>query len=95
MKKTAITELTPSSSRKSFYGKAKVIEKDGTHYLCSYSTIVGSVDKAGKVHRYWDGRTNTTTAHIASFLKQFTDIGTTKEFYALPCEKAPTVTVTL
>lgn len=67
-----IYELTPmKDSRKSFYGKAKVIEHDnGTIQLQSYNTIVCEI--AGGVFRMlWDGRTQTTTRHINEFKHQF------------------------
>jgi len=96
MKRAVVTELIPSSSRKSFYGRAKVIEQGGSRYLLSYRTVVGSVDGKGKVHRYWDGKSNTTSAHIVSFLKQFADRPmTSREFYSVPCEKSPEVVVTV
>lgn len=67
-----IYELTPmKDSRKSFYGKAKVIEHDnGTIQLQSYNTIVCEI--AGGVFRMlWDGRTQTTNRHINEFKHQF------------------------
>ena len=54
--------------QKSFYGKAMVLISDtGDKYLKSYNTIVCGVIN-GKVHRYWDSRSNTTTRHLRSFL---------------------------
>lgn len=64
-------ELSPRfDSRKSFYGKAQVIEyTDGTHELKSYNTIV-SREKGGKVEHL--GRwSNTTSRHQKEFEKQF------------------------
>ena len=43
-----IYELIPTNGRKSFYGKAKVIECEGENFLQSYNTIVCKVDKNGK-----------------------------------------------
>ena len=45
--------LHPVDWRKSFYGKAGVIEENGNVYLRSYNTIVcGIVD--GEFRRFWD-----------------------------------------
>lgn len=64
-------ELMPRfDSRKSFYGKAQVIEyTDGTHALKSYDTIV-SRENGGKVEHLgkWS---NTTSRHQREFEKQF------------------------
>lgn len=67
-----IYELTPmKDSRKSFYGKAKVIEHDnGTIQLQSYNTIVCEI-VGGVFRMLWDGRTQTTTRHINEFKHQF------------------------
>jgi hypothetical protein len=60
-------------SRKSFYGKAHVIELDnGTLQLQSYNTIVGEI-KNGKYFQLWDGKSQTTTRHIKEFIKQFAE----------------------
>jgi hypothetical protein len=65
-------ELPCLDSRKSFYGKAQVIEKeDGSKQLKSYSTIVCSIDASGAFHRHWIGESATTIRHINSFLKFF------------------------
>ena len=67
-----IYELTPMrDSRKSFYGKARVIEHDnGTIQLQSYNTIVCEIVD-GVFRMLWDGRTQTTTRHIKEFKYQF------------------------
>lgn len=66
-----IYELTPTNNRKSFYGKAKVIEKDnGDIELRSYETIVARI-RNGKFERLWDGYSATTMNHINSFLDTF------------------------
>ena len=58
-------------SRKSFYGKAHIIELDnGIKQLQSYSTIVGEI-RDGKYYQLWDGKSQTTTRHIKEFRKQF------------------------
>lgn len=59
------------NSRRSFYGKAKVIVlDDGTIQLLSYDTIVGEI-RDGKYYQLWDGKSQTTTRHINEFKKQF------------------------
>ena len=61
-------------SRKSFYGKALVIEHDdGTKQLQSYSTIVGEI-KNGEYIQLWDGKSQTTNRHIKEFKKQFLEV---------------------
>ena len=68
-----IYELEPQfDARKSFYGKAHVIDhEDGTFELQSYNTIVsrcvnGKVEELGT----WS---QTTTRHQKEFRKQFED----------------------
>lgn len=61
-------ELRPINGRKSFYGKASVIEKDnGDIELRSYNTIVARI-RNGKFERLWDGYSATTMNHINSFI---------------------------
>lgn len=58
-------------TRKSFYGKAKIIELDnGTVQLQSYDTIVGEI-KNNKYYQLWNGKTQTTSRHIKEFKKQY------------------------
>lgn len=58
--------------RKSFYGKAIVIERDdGIIQLQSYNTIVCETDNNGYFKRLWDGNTQTTNRHIREFTRQF------------------------
>ena len=66
-----VSELTPGGDdrAKSFYGKAKVIEKDGETLLQSYDTIVCKIDKNGEFVRMWDGYSATTIRHVNSFLQ--------------------------
>lgn len=65
---TRYLEPVYPARQKSFYGKALVLSSDsGDKYLKSYNTIVCGVIN-GKVHRYWDSRSNTTTRHLRSFL---------------------------
>lgn len=68
-----IYELTARyDSRKSFYGKAKVIEHDnGMIQLLSYDTIVCETDNNGYFKMLWDGKSQTTTRHIKEFTRQF------------------------
>jgi len=93
--KTTITELSPSSGRKSFYGKAKVIRANGRDWLRSYDSIVASVDDAGKVRRHLDWTSRTTASHIKSFLAQFACGVTPKTFQELPVEDYEPLQVTL
>lgn len=64
-----VFELIPNNGRKSFYGKAKVIDSDnGIVSLVSYDTIVCSIDTNKKEFiRHWNSNSMTTTAHINSF----------------------------
>lgn len=58
--------------RKSFYGKAHVIESEsGERFLQSYNTIVCCISKAGELVKMWDGYSPTTMRHINSFLRFF------------------------
>ena len=59
-------------SRKSFYGKAKVIVHDnGIIQLQSYNTIVCETDNHGYFRKLWNGNTQTTNRHIKEFTRQF------------------------
>ena len=71
-----VMELSPlNSTRKSFYGKAKVIIRDnGTIQLQSYKTIVCEIDTHNNFNMLWDGKSNTTTRHINEFKKQFLEV---------------------
>lgn len=54
---------------KSFYGKARIIEKDnGEKVLQSYNTEVCKITTGGLFVRLWDGYSVTTMRHINSFL---------------------------
>lgn len=63
-----IYELTPGGydRAKSFYGKAKVIEKDG-ETLYSYGTPIVKRLVSGELVKMWDGWTATTGRHIKAF----------------------------
>lgn len=64
-------ELTARyDARASFYGKAKVLEReDGTRELYSYNTLVAK-EKDGVVEVIY-APTQTTRRHIKEFKKQF------------------------
>lgn len=67
-----IYELSPMGHEraKSFYGKAKVIEKDnGETVLQSYNTEVCKITSGGEFVRLWGGYSVTTMRHINSFLR--------------------------
>lgn len=65
-----IYELPPVDGRKSFYGKAKVIEKpNGETVLQSYNTEVCKITSGGEFVRLWSGYSVTTMRHINSFLQ--------------------------
>lgn len=63
-------ELTPQyDSRKSFYGKARVLVQADRIDLVSYQTIVASiVDDVATIHDFYSA---TTTRHIKEFLLQY------------------------
>ena len=61
-------ELPCMDRRKSFYGKALVIEEEnGTKKLFSYNTLVAEIDPDGNFTKVWSGNTQTTNRHIKSF----------------------------
>ena len=78
-----VTELEPVNGRKSFYGKAHVIHKGADCFLVSYKTVVAGYVN-GAVERYWDGRSNTTSSHIAAFLRCVSSPMSVDEVYRLP-----------
>ena len=82
------TELTPVNGRQSFNKKAHLIHSDSGKYLLSYTTIVAGYVN-GEIHRYWAGRSNTTSTHLMSFFAAVGKDMTTAEFYALPIERTP------
>ena len=64
-----------NTTRKSFYGKAKVLIQDnGTIQLQSYDTIVCEIDTHNNFNMLWEGKSNTTTRHINEFKKQFLEV---------------------
>lgn len=74
---------------KSFYGKAKVIEKDnGEKILQSYNTEVCKIGRNGEFVRLWGGYSVTTMRHVNSFLSFFGIPGGGKAWWnALPVEE--------
>lgn len=61
-------ELTPTDSRKSFYGKCYVeVAEDGTETLYSYHTPIIKRLIDGTLKRLWFGWSATTGRHIAAF----------------------------
>lgn len=61
-------KLTPNDSRKSFYGKAKVVIDEQGETLFSYDTAILRRDSNGNLTRLWfEGWTATTGRHIAAF----------------------------
>ncbi len=80
-------DLIPTDGRKSFYGKAKIIEKDGETLLQSYNTMVCKIDKSGEFVRMWDGYSVTTMRHINAFIDLFNIPGGGKAWWdALPVQ---------
>lgn len=70
--KMKVYELRPVDNRKSFYGKAKVIEKDnGEKVLQSYNTEVCKITSGGEFVRLWDDYSATTMRHVNAFLSLF------------------------
>lgn len=62
-------ELSPvADRRKSYYGKASVVEWNGEKILVSYETPVCKIDRGGRFVRLWNGYSATTMRHINSFL---------------------------
>ena len=69
LKEARMYDLTPQrDSRKSFYGKAKVmINDDDSETLYSYNTPIMTRTKDGNYKKHWYGWSNTTGRHIAEF----------------------------
>lgn len=71
-------ELIPTDGRKSFYGKAKVLELDNGEIVCE-------ITKNGEFVRLWSGYSATTMLHVNSFLQRFGIPGGGKAWWdALP-----------
>lgn len=76
-----VFELKPINNRKSFYGKAAVIEKDnGDIELRSYNTIVARISN-GRFERLWNGYSQTTMNHINAFIDLYGIFGGGKAWW--------------
>lgn len=74
-------DLKPINNRKSFYGKATVIEHDnGIIELKSYNTIVARIVN-GKFEKLWDGYSLTTMNHINAFINLYGIFGGGKSWW--------------
>lgn len=63
-----VYELKPTTSQKSFYGKAIVqVDNNGNETLYSYNTPIIKKYVDGTYKKLWDGWTATTGKHIRSF----------------------------
>lgn len=103
MKKQSFTikeihELAPQNGRQSFYNKAHILyTKNNNVFLKSYDTIICRVDETtGQVYRYTDHISNTTNAHIKSFITAFIGSGfyIRGDYWKLPLEKQPKIRMT-
>ena len=74
-------ELPCYDSRKSFYGKAVVLEENGEKTLYSYGTRVCKLDKSGHFRRLWGGYSATTMRHVNSFLVHYDQEGGGKNWW--------------
>lgn len=64
--------LIPTTTQKSFYGKAVIIDTIGAIQLRSYNTIVCEIDKATDTFvRMWRGYSATTMKHINAFRETY------------------------
>ena len=68
IKPLRIFDLPCTDGRKSFYGKAKVVECEEGRYLQSYDTLVCFIGYGGTFHKLWDGYSATTMRHVNSFM---------------------------
>lgn len=70
-----IFELIPTGSRKSFYGKAKVIESNSEEVtvskLISYETVVAEYHHKDNYMYIHSCPSNTTARHINAFLELY------------------------
>ena len=78
VKAERIFELSPQyDSRKSFYGKAKVLQKEnGDLVLHSYDTPVATIRNGKRVPEEEYKASQTTNRHIKEFYRQFEDAST-------------------
>lgn len=68
-----IYELPCLDTKKSFYGKAKVIESENVIQLYSYDTLVAQITDGVYEDVYYEHHSMTTNRHIKSF-KQFFNV---------------------
>lgn len=61
---------TRFDSRASFYGKARVIIREGVVELHSYTTHVATVSNGGQTAEVYGAYSNTTLRHVKEFLLQ-------------------------
>lgn len=64
-------ELTPTDSRKSFYGKAKIKTEGNISYLYSYDTCVAEYNNETREIKVYDFYSATTSRHQNAFLNHF------------------------
>lgn len=64
-------ELTPINGRRSFNGKAKVVETEGVCRLLSYDTHVATYDSRTNKMKVFGYYSATTLTHINAFLSYF------------------------
>ena len=78
-------KLIPTDGRKSFYGKAVVVEDNNANEtLYSYGTPIIKRDNTGKLERLYGGWSATTGRHVKAFC------GLNKAgFFALPHDLTP------
>ena len=64
-------ELTARyDARKSFYGKAKIVENNNILTLFSYGTKVAEIDTAKNTAKIFNAQSQTTLRHIKEFFNQ-------------------------
>lgn len=77
-------ELIPTNGRKSFYGKALILEESDGKVLLSYGTRIMKIFDNGSIVRYWDDWTTATGTHIKSFSglnkKEFLELSLMEDF---------------
>lgn len=76
-----VFDLPCLDSRKSFYGKATILETNSGAYLKSYDTIVCFYSNNGEFVKLWDGYSATTMRHVNSFIQLFNIAGGGKAWW--------------
>lgn len=61
-------ELQPYNGRKSFYGKAQIVEDDESVKLFSYGTLVAEITDTLHIYNL---QSNTTRCHVKSFAHKY------------------------